>query len=385
MVGQTYYEIISNALGGDTWKLALDQCRKYGINKVRFRLSVKTCGVADNGFSCTMPWEGGNPDKLDLNHFRATDAVVGYMYKTGMVADLMPFNSMERAFGTAEQDLRFLRYVIARYAAYPNVIWCLTNEFQRTGRTLEYLNTLGDRLRAEDPWIQQGEGLRPLSIHPLGRKGEGDLFKLGNRTWPVHVILQTGRFRPGDPQQYSDMVANRRFGMPVVNDEFGYMGDTLGAWGRDAGYSRELHRNSMWAIYMAGGYASTGDKNKYPHGRPYKSSIWHEQPEYEDIANLVKLFTTKGVEYWKAQPDAADVLSGGRVYLLSQPGVQYLAYAASGGAFSLRLAEGRYSVRLYNPRNGSETDLPDVDGGERTFETLAGTDWVIYMKRRHKP
>jgi enterochelin esterase-like enzyme len=386
MFGQTYYELISNARAGASWQAAIDNCRKYGINKVRFRLYIKNCGNAINPAPCTEPWLEDNRDRLDLAHWRATDQIIQYLNRVGMVADLMPFNSSEKAFGTPEQDARLLRYVIARYAAYPNLIWCLTNEFQRTGRPREYLNSLGAQLHAQDPWLARGEFLRPLSIHPLGGKGEGDYWKFADQPWPVHVILQYGRLTPGDAL-YNAQVDNRKFNMPVVNDEFGYMGDSLwrdarGDRGSDTNhYTPEAHRQTMWAICMAGTYASSGDKNQYEDGRPYQSATWHERPEYREIAALIDLFTTKGLEYWKMAPQPSAVEAGTRVYVLAAPGRQYIAYAAAGGAFTLRVAPGRYAAKLYDPRDGSEEGRPDVNGGQTvSFATPAGQDWVVYLK-----
>ena len=388
MLGSTYYELISNARAGGTWRQAIDNLPSYGINKVRFRLYIKNCNAAVNPAPCVQPWVGEDRDTLDLAHWRAVDEIIAYMARAGVVADLMPFNSTDRAFGTPEQDLRLLRYAIARYAAYPNVIWCLTNEYQRTGRTREYLNTLGERLRAEDPWIEHEGRLRPLSIHPLGGKGNGDLFHFGDQTWPAHVILQTGRATPGDVSLYAAQIQNRKFGMPVVNDEFGYMGDTLwrdarGSRGPDTNhYAPEKHRHSLWAIYMAGGYASTGDKNGYSDGRPYHSGAWHNRPEYADVLALVKLFTAKGLEYWEMTPAPELLASGDRVYVLAQAGRQYIFYAAAGGAFTVEIGGGNYRAALYNPRDGSEEPLPAVEGGgARTFAAPAGQDWVVYLRR----
>lgn len=389
MFGTTYYELISAARAGAYWKEAIDNLPKYGINKVRFRLYIKNCGLSINPAPCAQPWVGEDRDTLDLAHWRTTDEVVEYLARAGVIADLMPFNSKDAAFGTPEQDARLLRYAIARYAAYPNVIWCLTNEYQRTGRTKEYLNTLGERLRAGDPWIEWNGRLRALSIHPLGGKGNGDLFHFGDQRWPVHVILQTGRATPGDVSLYAAHIENRKFGMPVVNDEFGYMGDSLwrdarGDRGPDTNhYAPEKHRQSMWAIYMAGGYASSGDKNTYADGRPYVSTRWHDRAEYGDIAALVKLFTGRGLEYWKMSPAPELVSSEERVYVLAQPGRQYIVYAAAGGAFGLKLGEGNYSATLYNPRDGSETPPPGLKGGgARRIETPGGTDWAVYLKRQ---
>jgi hypothetical protein len=399
MMGQTYYDVIATALVNDRWKPAVDASRAHGMDKIRLRVFVKTCGNEDNPHPCSSPYaEGGrDKDRLNLPHFRALDEIVAYLDAKGMVADLLVFNSGNEYYGTQEQDARFARYVLARYAAYPNVIWCVTNEYQVvTRRSKDDFNALGRLLRDEDPWMKRGQALRGLSIHPYGGKRQGDVFHFFDEGWPVHAILQTGRHDPGDPKLYETMLENRGFDMPVVNDEFGYMGDFLwrnaakprppGVRGsspegrRYSGYSAEKHRHSLWAIYMAGGQAATGDKNLYADGRPYKSGTWHDLPEYDDVRHLVDFFTRGGIEYWKLAPQPI-VGAGERVYLLAEPGRQYVAYAAIGGPIELPLPPGRYRATRFDPRTGARAPLGEVTGGEARvrLELPPGQDWAVSL------
>lgn len=387
MLGQTYYEIVGTARDKGDYRSAVNNSARYGVNKIRFRTFVKTCGNRENPFQCTSPYLA-DKDHLDLDHWRAVDEVVEYLASKGVIADFMPFNSGAAYFGTAEQDRRLLDYMLARYAAYPNVIWCVTNEFQRTGRPQQYMNVLGAHIRQNDPWMSEGDSLRGLSIHPLGGKGQGDYWKFADQTWPVHIILQIGRKSPADPPLYAEMTGNRQYNMPVVNDEFGYFGDSLW-WSEqntrgDGGnyYTREKHRNALWAIYMAGAYASIGDKFEYQDGRPYKTSLWHDRPEYEDVAALTALFTQKRIEYWRMTPDPSVVTKGNRVYALALTGKQYVFYAAAGGAFAVNLPPAQYEAVLFNPRNASEKRIGAIDGERHEFETPEGEDWVVYLRSK---
>jgi hypothetical protein len=203
------------------------------------------------------------------------------------------------------------------------------------------------------------------------------------------VILQIGRWTPGDPKLYGIMVANREFGKPVVNDEFGYIGDSAlwrgpdGSRGKGANwYTRENHRTSLWAIYMAGTYASSGDKNLYDDGRPYKSAAWHDAPEYADIRSLVTLFTARGLEYWNMQPEPAAVRGADRVYCLGLTGKQYILYTAKGGRVALKIPAGSYRAVLFDPRSGAERVLGTVEGGKDSdVEAPEGSDWAVYLIR----
>ena len=105
--------------------------------------------------------------------------MVAYMDEKGLVADLIittPYGTTGQnniQFGTDDQNSRFVQYVVNRYSAYDNVIWCVGQEWEKSKTMSNYPQTkedytrLGEIVRYQDPWIAQGDSLRPLSIHGL--------------------------------------------------------------------------------------------------------------------------------------------------------------------------------------------------------------------------
>lgn len=388
MVGTTYYALVSAALSNDKWKTAVDSCAFYGINKIRFRVNIKLCQNSTQPGPCSSVWgDNKDHDRLNPAHLRAVDEVVSYLNERGIVADFMPFDSQEKFYGTDEQDLRYLRYLVARYAAYPNVIWCLTNEFQRVpNKPREFWNTAGTIIQQQDPYFAEprqvsGSNLRPLSIHPFGGQSNGAQFQFHDQSWPVHVILQSGRFVPADTLNVITL-RNRGHNMPIVNDEFGYFEDDIREWGK-GGYNQTVHRNALWSIYLAGGYATIGDKVQYTDGKPYHSSVWHPRPEYADVKHLADFFTKTGLNYWSMEPTNALVSEGERTYALATgDGKGGIVYAAVGGTSQLLLPYGTYAATLFDPRTGTEKPLPDWTGGQPFTLTLPDKqDWVVYFKQ----
>lgn len=384
MLGTTYYAIVSTALAGNGWKTAVDSCAYYGINKIRFRVNVKLCKNSTNPGPCSSVWgsDGNDHDRLNPAHLRVVDEVVAYLNERGIVADFMPFDSQEKFYGTDEQDLRYLRHLLARYAAYPNVIWCLTNEFQRVpNKPKSFWNTAGTLIQQQDPYVAQNNNLRPLSIHPFGGQSNGAQFQFHDERWPVHVILQAGRFVPADTLNVITL-RNRGHNMPIVNDEFGYFEDDIREWGK-GGYNQTVHRNALWSIYLAGGYATIGDKVQYPDGRPYHSAIWHPRPEYADLRHLSDFFSKKKLAYWTMEPANALITAGERTYALATgDSKEGIVYAAAGGTSQLLLPYGQYNAYLFDPRTGTETTLPNWTGGQPFALTVPDErDWVIYFKR----
>ena len=326
--------------------------------------------------------------------------------RDSLLADLIvfPYRRDEAAVGTLAQDERYLRYVLSRYAAFPNVIWCLVNEWNYSILPHAYWDAMGRLASREDPWARAGDNPRALTIHQQTRPD----WNFPNATWPSHTDIQfgvrnlgtatkvgdewqqpadgVGVFEHGDQWGNYSIVRNWTGEHPVVNDEFGYIGEPIDqSAGKQRGgnhprLTREKHRNALWGIVVGGGYAAAGDKNDYADGRPYMSSNWHDVPEYGDLKRVADFFTAPGLEYWKMTPHNEVITSGVRVYALAEPGRQYVIYAAAGGAFTVDLPAGDYTAHRFDPRTGDELSLRDIPG-ETSYEFSCPDpqDWVFRL------
>ncbi len=396
MFGQTYYGLLSYAKSGGNWRTSIDSTLIQGMNKVRMHINGGLSEASTPEFVSTGMSDSGNA--LNLAHFRKADEVIGYMNDRGMIADLIVFP--RKILGTQQDEERYLRYIIARYAAYPNVIWCLINEWNYSTRPKEFWNIMGRLTKKEDPWAVEGKTVRLLSVHQRTRID----FEFFGQPWLSHAIIQYGvrnkqqtdndsewiktgktKYRNGDEWGNASIVYNLGHNIPVVNDEYGYIGEhrDVSVGGKDTvAMTREKHRQIMWGIYAAGGYAAAGDKYLYPDGgRPYMTGKWQNPEEYTDIRNLVDFFTKKKFAYWQMKSHNAFVKSGNRTYVLAQPGKQYIIYAATGGTFSIDLPEGTYEAGRFNPATGEDTPLKAVKGGKTTSFSLPDTqDWVVYLR-----
>ncbi len=401
MMGQTYYDWIGSAMQNDNWKTSVVNSKAAGFTKIRF--DVYMGGLNNHPEDVTLypdvqPYAGTstspNRDQLNLattsfdglTYFQKLDEMVQFMADNGMVADLIvtnPYYHM-RMFGTDAQNNRFVQYVVDRYAAYTNVTWCLCNEWKKMTYwsyspsyaysllTKDDFNTMGDIVHDNDPW---GEDSRPLSIHNMQMD-----FEFFDANWPTHVVIQYGDANRDDRGANASIVANLGHNMPVVNDEFGYIGSL----------TREQERQSLWGIAAAGGYGSTADYRTYEMGVPENTGDWYDEPEYDDIKNLVDFFTIRGIEYWKMT--SHDELKSGssRDYLLAEPGRQYVLYTAVGdSAAGINLSDysGYFNVVKFDPTNGTMTNLGPVAGGATRTWNLTGTnsaggaDWVLLVTR----
>ena len=430
MWGNTYYQFIDNARsGGTSWKTSVDENASRSINKIRMLLYPWWQYFA--GYPDSQPFQGGattpNHDLLDLAHWQKFDEVVDYMNKKPMISEIIVFKDPAldsnnavidncRTFGTTQaQDERYVRYTLARFGAFPNVIWSMSNEYGAINKpactstrswlsgglaTLQtYFNTMGSILRNEDPWNTGSANPRALTIHQQP-DSTWDFFTYA---WPVHASLQFGTSQTsclrcsnpnscagntGDDWGNFSIVNNilkcngTRYNFPVVNDEYGYIGKIANA---------DKHRRAAWGIAVAGGYGAEGDTLAAANGASVLLyGDWRDAGAYyTDIQRMVNYIT--GIANWfQMGTNNGIVTAGSRVYAMSKPNNFYLVYAATGGDFTLNLpapAVGSYAVFRWNPRTGgAETFVKNVGAGASTFTVASGevpdstNDWVFRIK-----
>ncbi len=393
MWGQTYYDVMISALANDHWKASIKKSADYGLNKLRMHVYAEAFykpNVEFSGYPDVQPYMGPstNPDRkrLNLRYWRKLDEMVQHMDSMGMVADLIVTNPYwdNRMFGTAEQNDRFVNYVVARYAAYPNVIWCLCNEWKKAAaaghaQRQEDFDRMGALIRQTDPWLAETEMSRPLSIH--NESGRFEFTK-----WPTHAIIQFGGWNPkynhGDEWGNAGIVDNLGHNRPVVDDEYGYIGQTNPPISVRVNMDRFNLRSAAWGIATAGGYGSIGDIRLHRNGKgnPEITGDWIDGLEYGDLKRMIDFFTAKGIEYWKMSSQNKLITTAKRTYVLAETGRQYVVYAATGGKFYIELAPGTYKAFRFDPRTGVETSLTTVTGGgSRSFTLPDANDWVVRL------
>ncbi len=192
----------------------------------------------------------GRPGSWDLARFNPKffqhyEKRLAQLRDLGIEADVILFNPYGKwGFETmdAEGDDRYVRYVVARFAAFRNVWWSLANEydFLRTKTDADW-----DRLGA---LVQQCDPFNHLrSIH------NGTLLYDHGKSWVTHVSMQNGIAveTPGSAEIYRDV-----YRKPVVYDEVKYEGDAKYRWADLTGFDM-VHR--FWCGAAGGTYVGHGD------------------------------------------------------------------------------------------------------------------------------
>jgi hypothetical protein len=226
------------------------------FNKIRFCVFPKNYDWNKNE-PPSYPFVGTPPSSWDFTRFNPTyfnhlEKRITQLSALGIEADIILFHPYDKGrWGfdrmDAASDDRYLRYVIARLAAYRNIWWSLANEYDfMKEKTESDWDRFGLIVQESDPYAH----LR--SIH------NGTLIYNHNQLWVTHASIQNGSAveEPGRAELYRD--AYRK---PVVYDEVKYEGDLPRRWGN---LSAEEMVFRFWNGHIAGTYVGHGETYLHP-------------------------------------------------------------------------------------------------------------------------
>ena len=374
-------------------------------------------GANEAGF----PWEKDYA-RINPAYYEMADRRIGHLVESGLLPCIVGCWGYFLPWMGVEKMKRHWRNLVARWGSWP-VVWCLAGEgtmpyylsgdkqadsrFQKQGWT-----ALAAYLRELDPYG------RPITIHPSAsaRLSVEDPAVLD------FDMLQTGH---GDRASLPDTVRRVSQGyratpvMPVVEGEVCYEG--IGGF-----CGPEVQRLMFWACLLNGaaGYtygangvwqvnARGGPYGPSPHGMSWGSTPWEEAcrlPGAEQLG-LARRFLA-GHPWWQLEPHPEWVephwtddlwelpFTCGRHDLpmaAGVPGKVRIIYLPMGAR--LRAVRGiepgvRYRTRLFNPVDGTELDMGEVqpDAAGRWAPAFPGLpswfpfpvyqDWVLVLEAR---
>lgn len=258
-IGTTCY--VWNLQGAELEAQTLATLARSPFNKIRFCVFPKHYRYNENEPECypfpclakgSSRWMGSYAvdvkegwrfdfDRFEPAYFQHLEACVANLRDLGIEADIILFHPYDRwGFATmsAEQDDRYLRYVVARLAAYRNVWWSMANEYDlMDNKSMADWDRFFRIVQESDPY----QHLR--SIHNCRE------FYDHGKPWVTHQSIQRS-----DLAQVS--LWRSQVKKPVVVDECCYEGDIPMGWGNIS--AREMvHR--FWLGTAHGGYVGHGE------------------------------------------------------------------------------------------------------------------------------
>jgi hypothetical protein len=190
--------------------------------------------------------EGWDFTRFNPAFFRHLEQRVGDLRALGNEADIILFHPYDRwGYSTmpAEVDDRYLRYVVARLAAYRNVWWSMANEFDlMKAKTEQDWDRFFQIVQESDPY----QHLR--SVHNC------HVFYDHNKPWVTHCSIQRS-----DLTQVNHW--RELYHKPVVADECCYEGNIPHNWGN---ITAEEMTHRFWEGFSRGGYVGHGETYLHP-------------------------------------------------------------------------------------------------------------------------
>jgi hypothetical protein len=180
-------------------------------------------------------------------YFRHLDRRVLDLQVLGVEADIIvfhPYDCWGYSTMTPDENRRYVRYLVARLAAYRNVWWSMANEYDFMLKTisLELWDELFQTVQQRDPYGHM------RSIH------QAHLDYDYTKPWVTHASVQKW-----------DVIRSKewrkQYQKPLVNDEPEYEGNIAYIWGNLE--ARELvHR--FWVMFADGTYGGHGETYMHP-------------------------------------------------------------------------------------------------------------------------
>jgi hypothetical protein len=249
------------------------------------------------GFAKPTDW-GFDFDRFEPAFFRHLEQRIADLGRIGVEADLIIFHPYDRwGFSkmSAAQDDAYLRYLVARLAAFPNVWWSLANEYDlMPSKTLEDWDRFLHIIAEADPYGHL--------------RSNHNCFAFYDHSHPLitHCSIQ----RP-DTTQIA--LWREQYGKPVIDDECCYEGDVAEAWGNISG--REMvHR--FWDGSVNGGYVTHGESYRRP-----GDLIWWAKggtlggdsvPRLHFLRKILDRVSAKGLEPIRDTGPFSVMLAGGK-------------------------------------------------------------------------
>jgi len=319
-------------------------------------------------------WKGTNekPDhtRFNLAYWQHYDRVIDALHRRGIIAHVMikVYNKMVNwpAKGSAE-DERYFRWLIARYAAFPNVIWDFSKEAHNE-RDRAYKIDMLRLIRKHDPYR------RLITVHD-----DDATYNSG----AYHGLLDFRSDQQHRGWHRTIRRQQRQHAWPIVNVEFGYEHGPQGLEDKTYGVAQppeEVCRRA-WEICMAGGYVAyyytyTAWDVIRPHDTP---------PGYAYFKRLREFF---GKTAWWSMAPADDLVSDG--HCLANPGKEYVVFLDRGNSFTLELAglSKPLEAEWYHPFTGARVSAGQLSNGTATLTPPAAwTDCpvVLHLGPRETP
>lgn len=419
-LSDTAYFLLS-AQDGNGNPVANEDAQQYiredverGITSIRCFLASRRGGFSESSEQWKQWYfEDGTLDRLRLDNLKCADGRLRTLLDQhpdiAVQLIMFPLEAYARddrfwTSLTGTQRERLLRHLVARFAAYPQLFWLITNDAHygdKFPNSNAMVRAVGAYLQQHDPWQ-----------HPRSTGHARRLpFFFGGEDWATYIHIEHAHDLGA--LQYGQYHA---FAKPVFLGEDRYEQDHGPRL--DPGHMRYWQRRLFWAWLLSGGSANYGGRWWAVH--PYtatgtRTATYHGRPNFTFHAALTGLdsvrpirdyFEQRGIDLGQFVPDHALVEDAdGRIAaqapkLMRRGNDEFLAYhphaatdeqaaqvTANTAArlwLDLHTAPGTFTVEWYRAEDGRSQADADVSGGDRRELTAPWTSADVVVRLLHE-
>ncbi len=321
-----------------------------------------------------LPAPGGQqvaypaPDHPDPAVFREIDDRIRYMNSKGIIADLLfayGDGQLAKLFPAWDSRERFVRYVVARYAAM-DVTWQGVEHFESYDNGRAMLKEIGQLLKRIDPYN-----------HPRSTGTTASSSPLSSDEWMSFITYES-------PDDQLGAIEHQLFAASFVNLRFAVEDSGAGKAG-DEGSDADMFRHRLWNSTMDGQYptfANTGTSGLNGHS---VDSRFTDSPAAKQMGVWFDFFSK--TRHWELEP-YFDV-DGGRAVALERitedgtEGIEYIVYVEKPGPVEILVQKRGYDVEWFDPVTGDHAKLKKGFKGDRFSSEPPNKehDWVLHIYR----
>ncbi len=307
-VGTTCYAWVHQ--GNEMEELTLETLSKSPFNKIRMCVFPKSY-VYNNNEPEYYPYEGKPLRDWNFRRFNPAfwhhfEKRVKQLRDIGIEADIIIFHPYDR-WGFKEMghenNLFYLRYLVARLSAFRNVWWSFANEY-------DFLNW---QMEHWDEYIKLVQKIDPYD-HLRGIHNGRDWYD-HTKPWITHASIQDSNFKQA--KEYRE-----RYNKPIIYDECRYEGNIPQGWGNIS--AKQMTRN-FWMGSLAGCYVGHGETYKHPEDLLWwaKGGVLYGQSpaRIQYMKDIIE-----ALPYQDMKPDFSNYPD---VYIMAKEGEAYLMYFTS--------------------------------------------------------
>lgn len=208
--------------------------------------------ISGPGKLTLFPFVGTSKADFDFSrfnpeYFKTLEEDIKNLADIGVEADFILMNPYDKGkWGFDMMDdatnIRYLKYMVARFAAFHNIWWSMCNE-----------NSFIKHLTDED-WDRYFQTVQKADpYHHLLSIHNADRIYDYNKPWVTHVSLQ---YYNVVKAPWGTSLLRDIYKKPIINDEINYEGNLNKRWGQLSGQEMTYR---FWNACIGGGYATHGE------------------------------------------------------------------------------------------------------------------------------